>query len=189
MADEAEPTDYSESAKSDEIAALKAALKEEQAALASNNNGSDQPKSGGSLADAQQQRYLERALNRTTQTNLSKFTSNRLKAIVPAGEGGDGAAEIQKDEQIKETFEKIRSADTEIVLGRRHPFLGITALICSIGVGRLSFCVYAAPGRRCQKSTWSNSIECLRKERCSSKFRFRAWRVLFKSGRVKYPRW
>ncbi|MDR3616197.1 MAG: hypothetical protein P4L53_21740 [Candidatus Obscuribacterales bacterium] len=137
MADEAKSSDSSESEKSDEVAALKAKLKEEQAASAAISNSLDQPKSGGSLADAQQQRYLERALGRSTQTNLSKFTSNRLKAMVPPGEGVDPAAEVH--EQTKEAFEKIRSADTEVVLAKRHSYLGIAALICSIGVAGYLF--------------------------------------------------
>jgi tetratricopeptide (TPR) repeat protein len=139
MADEAKFSDLSESEKSDEVAALKAELKEEQAAPAAISNGSDQPKSGGSLADAQQQRYLERALGRSTQTNMSKFTSNRLKAMVPPGEGGDAATEVHKDEPSKEAFEKVRSAETEVVLTKSPSFFGIAALICSIGVAGYLF--------------------------------------------------
>jgi tetratricopeptide (TPR) repeat protein len=134
MADEEKTDEASESVKPDDIAASKASLKPEREAAGAKNADLEQPKSGGSLADAQQQRYLNRALNRSTQTNLSKFTANRLEAVQSPTDNGDGDSQQPKIESNKEVFEKQRSAETEAAPGKKHPYLGITALICSIGV-------------------------------------------------------
>jgi tetratricopeptide (TPR) repeat protein len=134
MADEAKSKDSPESANADEIDALKAALKEEQTASASNIVNLDLPKSGGSLADAQQQRYLNRALGRSTQSNLSKFTNNRMDAMAPPAATGDDAVVHPKADHTKEAFEKNRNVDVKIAHSNSHPYLGMTALICAIGV-------------------------------------------------------